>query len=474
MEMETMYTDMISYNSFFEYMIEEQREMEDYIAECMILSKPDKKKIFNELAIFNEAKVGDKIKGFFIRLKSFFAKIWQKFLEKLNAWAQDNKKYLETYKDIIIGKEVTLTSVKMQDHIKGKIRIKRVLSKVNEFAIPINWDNYYDSNSIKNVATASLDKDSEGKDNDYNSYLINQYNDVFGKAEITKVILKDSEDLDGVSSALTAYFNGGEDMEQYDTSDIAKIMNTMFNDVYTYQETVDGLTKIKEAYITGMDKSEKAYDAAFTKMSNALKNVANTTGKDQEKAIGDAATVKTGIEDEMKAAKKEAEVEKESYTYSAVKNKYILEAEVTTGSSSTSSGNTSGKQPSTVSGGGNNVDTKATSNMATTTAKNMASTAKDIKTSTDNNVQHKTAAASASTAASQIDVTKLDEFQSIAINLIRAFSTARTTVFGSILNALSTMRTDYMTVIRAHVNSYLGQVNDTSNNTGTTATKPSV
>jgi hypothetical protein len=81
--METKYTDMISYTSFMESMIEEQQEMQDYVNECIILSNPNRKQVFTELAVFNEAKAGDKIKGFFARLKSFFSKIWQKPLKLL-------------------------------------------------------------------------------------------------------------------------------------------------------------------------------------------------------------------------------------------------------------------------------------------------------------------------------------------------------------------------------------------------------
>ena len=109
---DTYYTDKIEYMTFFEAMIEEQRDMEDYVNECITLTDPNKK-IFNEFQVFNEGKAGDKVKALFNRLRSFFSKIWQKFLEKLRAWVGDNKKYLETYKDIIIGKKVKINNVKM-------------------------------------------------------------------------------------------------------------------------------------------------------------------------------------------------------------------------------------------------------------------------------------------------------------------------------------------------------------------------
>ena len=44
------------------------------------------------------------------------------------------------------------------------------------------------------------------------------------------------------------------------------------------------LDKIQKSYIAGMEKSEKAYDEAFTKMSNALKNVNTTKSRTRSKS----------------------------------------------------------------------------------------------------------------------------------------------------------------------------------------------
>ena len=49
---DTYYTDKIEYMTFFEAMIEEQRDMEDYINECITLTDCNKK-ILNEFQVFN-------------------------------------------------------------------------------------------------------------------------------------------------------------------------------------------------------------------------------------------------------------------------------------------------------------------------------------------------------------------------------------------------------------------------------------
>ena len=161
---DTYYTDKIEYMTFFEAMIEEQRDMEDYVNECITLTEPNKK-IFNEFQVFNEAKFGDKVKGLFNRLKSVFSRIWQKFLEKLNAWSQDNKKYLETYKDIILGKKITLTSVKMKNHFEGRERITKVFNNVSKFAIPIKFDTFIEvDGSVGNSGVEIKDGEANNVD----------------------------------------------------------------------------------------------------------------------------------------------------------------------------------------------------------------------------------------------------------------------------------------------------------------------
>ena len=483
--METKYTDMISYTSFMESMIEEQQEMQDYVNECIILSNPNRKQVFTELAVFNEAKAGDKIKAFFARLKSFFSKIWQKFLEKLNAWSQDNKKYLETYKDIIIGKNVTLAEVKMTDHLnKGNDRIKRTFGKTTTFAMPIDFDINGKYKDLYNIAISSTNSDDSGEkeQENYNTYIKSQYEDVFKNADITDIKVSDDDDLNQVAPNLTKYFNGDEDLVTYSTSEIQDKMAVMFKSVYEFDDFYNGLDKIQKSYIAGMEKSEKAYDEAFTKMSNALKNV-NTANQGQyQKAKTDATATATKVQGDYTqalnkakndAAKNEKEAKTESFIYSNVLKSYITEAEVITKSASDNSN--SAKTNSTVTSGGNKTDTSASKANAKATETQVNTTNATVKSNTDNAVQKATAADAGATNAKGIagdnveNTAKLDKFQRISNNLIKAYSTARTTVFGSMLNALTSMKNDYMTIIRAHVNSHLGQVNDNSQNTNKTS-----
>jgi len=468
------YTDSVAHFSFLESMIHEQNEMADYISECVILSNPNKKYALNELASFNEGAFGDKVKGMFTRLKSFFSRIWQKFLEKLNAWSMDNKKYLEEYKDIILGKKVTLESVKMRNHKEGVNRIINIYkNKVNSFAVPLKYDEigFEDDNinSINKSARENMANDNEARNNAEKAYTRGQYTSVLETLDINLgVNLSDDDELNGIAASLTSYFNGGNEDETWSTTKINDNMPHMFDMLYQYNDYVAGLTKMKEAFVSAMDKNEKAYIAQFEKMKK-LANTENEANKpnatESQKTSGAEAgsALNKAIEDVKKDnAQNEA--------FSRVYGKAINESEVKIdrGSSSAagSSAGTDSDRPDTVKSGTNKIDTSSNKKSGADISKKGTDTAAQIKTGVDTDSAAKSATSQfANPNTRQASSEQLDNFQSHATALIKAYSTVRTTIFGSMLNGLQNMRGDYMAIVRAHVNSYLGAVNNPDSDT---------
>ena len=485
---DTYYTDKIEYMTFFEAMIEEQRDMEDYVNECITLTDHNKK-IFNEFQVFNEAKFGDKVKALFNRFRSFFSKIWQKFLEKLRAWVNNNKEYLETYKDIIIGKKVKLNNIKMPDHFQeGWPRIKQVIDNVTEFSKPLGSDdfNLIEMQSNSNSGEGST---AEKKAENISIYKLGQYKKLFEKLKIdtSKVSINDDEDLASVSPNLTTFLKGSEN--EFDAEDLTNHMKEMFTTIYSYNETYDGLKKIQDTFQTAMTKSEQAYDKAFNEIKDlisknaAAQKAANEKGASTEvKKAADASAQKldTEIQKAQKNQKDTAEKiatsnnsqNNEAYKY--ISGTYINESEVqitntSSSASTTSTNNSSGP----LKGGGGNVSTAGASQSAKAQAASMKSKNDTVKSATGD-VKADASAMGAGHAANlysknkNIDAAKLNEFQTHATNLINAYSSCRITIFGATLNAIQATRDDYMTVIRMHVQSYVGTVNDTGDNTSTT------
>ena len=487
---DTYYTDKIEYMTFFEAMIEEQRDMEDYVNECITLTNPNKK-IFNEFQIFNEAKFGDKVKALFNRFRSFFSKIWQKFLEKLRAWVNDNKEYLETYKDIIIGKKVKLNNIKMPDHFQeGLPRIKQVIDNVTEFSKPLGADdfNLIEMQSNSNSGEGST---AEKKAENILTYKLGQYKTLFEKLKIdtSKVPINDDEDLASVSPNLTTFLKGSEN--EFDAEDLTNHMKDMFTTIYSYNETYDGLKKIQDTFQAAMTKSEQAYDKAFGEIKDlvnkntAAQKAANEKGASAEvKKAADASTQKLDTEIKKAQDNQKDTAEKitpqpsnnsqnnEAYKYTS--ETYINENDVkTTGTSSSASTTSTNNSSGPLKGGGGNVSTAGASQSAKAQATSMKSKNDDVKSATSD-VKADASAMGAGHAANlydknkNIDAAKLNEFQTHATNLINAYSSCRITIFGATLNAIQATRDDYMTVIRMHVQSYVGTVNDTGDNTSTT------
>ena len=171
-------------------------------------------------------------------------------------------------------------------------------------------------------------------------------------------------------------------------------------------------------------------------------------------------------------ANKNSSTKNDGYIYTS--GSYINENDVkTTGTSSSASTTSTNNSSGPLKGGGGNVSTAGAAQSAKAQATSMKSKNDDVKSATGD-VKADASAMGAGHAAdlyhanNNIDAAKLNEFQTHATNLINAYSSCRITIFGATLNAIQATRDDYMTVIRMHVQSYVGTVNDTGDNTSTT------
>lgn len=417
--------------------------------------------------ILTEGTAGDKVKGFFIKLKAFFIRIWQKFIEKLEAWANSNniKKYLEKYKDIIIGKKVKFSSVKMFDHFTGYDRIKNVFnSKVDELTNPL--DDAFFANMATTVSGDMKSNSTEAeKLKNENSYKTTH------NSEVARIIglgggLKEE---DNISTEFTHYFNGSSEMEDFSNSQLDEKMNVMYNSLYEYRAAFDGLKKIKEAYMKSMDKVEQAYKNALQRAEAIYKTAEDRISKDKNDATGANKDRDTAIDDEIKKANTEKEKFKESTN--SVLNTF-LEAEINTNNNA--SGGAS-KSDNIIRADGNQTNTSRASAGAKDTTKTADAKASDIKAkagdnAADANIQG-TKVAKVGDGVAGVDTSeKIKEFSNLAVKYINAYSNARTTAFAAMLNGLSSMQKEYLQVIRAHVNTYLGTVSDVEDDTNKTAT----
>lgn len=457
--MDTMYTDKIAHENFLVNLMVEQQQMEDYVNECVIFSSGySPRKIVSELAVINEAKLSDRMKGLWVRLKSFFSKIYQKFLEKLNAWANDNhiKKYLEDYKDIIIGKKVTLQSVRMQDHFSGVNKINDVIRKCKEISVaPTEQELTNFTSEGKNNVNSSEDK----KSNDINEYTISEQETVATKLGIKEVV--DKSDSSAFSASCTALFNGGAEVEEFTGEQIGSNIKDIFNFLYSYENSFNGLNAFKNAYETGMDNFEKAYTKAVDNMKKVRQ-----TGDNEAEHTSNPNSSNTAVGKELEKVTKEVgDAKKESVTYSSIYNRIITEADINSGAP-----NDASRPGTNVANTDGPVSTQGAKDVANTTTKGYSAATKDVKQGLTKDANTSAKISGAKTGVADVSVEKIGALQDYVVARIRAFSNIRTTVFGAILNAFTSTRNDYMDIVRAHVQSYLGTVDKSTQDTGQTGT----
>ena len=138
-------------------------------------------------------------------------------------------------------------------------------------------------------------------------------------------------------------------------------------------------------------------------------------------------------------------------------NKYYFnEADIKTSSSSNGSDSTK------------SVDIQAAKDSATARGKLGDAAANSNKNS---NVEGSIQSASLKNAYNVLAQSGSDGFDQnkyteTATKYIKSYSAARNNLFGGILNGLNNMHTDYMQIIRAHVNTYLGKTDNADDNTG--------
>lgn len=478
------YTQMVMYENYLLDLELNQKAMNDYVNECIILSNPDKKQVISELAVFNEGKVGDKFKKVWARIKSFFSKIYQRFLESLSAWASDNKDYLTTYSNVIFQKKVTLKNVRMSNHFEGLKRFNQLATNSKGVFTDIPKISNIEDITARASTSATNANAADVSTKAVDAFTIEQQTEAvkaaWGDGVVKTIVEKD--DPSGYAGRCRAYMNG--DQEDFTGSQLeGKLMENMYNFCYKYDDLVANLKKIKDAYDKGManieteykkgiDEAKKALSSATPEQKDAVKNVqdASVDVNNNDHALAAArkdadAAVDKAESEEKKANNTSSTSIQAGYVYSSVYNNYINEdgAQITTGPNNNSS------DTATVTGTGEsdkkNANLNASIKSNNTAASGAASNIKDKASQTSGAAKNSALSQTYKTGAE--NEAALAKYEDNAISMLRAYGNARSLIMGAALNALSDARKDYFDIIRAHVRSWVGAVDKKSDNTDT-------
>lgn len=473
-------------------LMEQHREMEQYVNECLIKASGNKKAI-NEMYVLNEGAVGDKIKGFFTKIKNFFKKIFDKLGASLNGVFMEQKKYIDKYAYIVTKCKWMQGDISdIKDRFKGLPRIIDAVDNAETAIIGTNMDKYFkgekpdDGNfielntfqSAQSIETAYNDENKRKKletgatrDEMYNKFIgdgsyWSKVND-FGSFKET-----DSNGNVDINATFSAWFDGSKDTVSYSSDEVESNFQTIINTVYAGQSYMNKLEKIVNSVTKKMDDAarnmENYHKAQQDKIMQAVKGNAsapaeNNSAQSEEQKSADAVddAAKKGDEKAKSlqqqtqdaASKKNAEhpekaKEQESFNNSATMynskfNNYVNEMNFGGNNSSSSS---EAKGPTGAGVSQVNNAGKANENINKAQVNKMD--AKNVSNTTGVNDNNKSEIEKKATELLDVDIfnrqVKINESINISSVIVRK-------MFDSFKNT----NKDFFEIIKAHVQWYL-------------------
>ena len=478
---------------FFATLMEQNREMENFVNESLIKASGNKRAI-NEMYIIHEAAAGDKIKAFFEKIKNFFKKIFDKLGASMNALFAEQKKYIEKYQYIITKCKYQAGDVNdVYDHFKGLSRILDVVDNAESAILSTNIDKYCkasDKGGVKdeskfidtsNFASADaiekfeLDKIPVVKPEEQRAKAFEDFTKTGYWASIQDGFTKETDANGNVDAneSFRAYFNGSKDTVSWSTDEIENNMQSIINTVYAGQSYLNKLERIVSTVQKKMDEISKNmedyYKAQKDKILTATKNTNTSDNKTEdndavEQAKKDAEKVndaaKQGHEDAKKLASDPKttnnQSDEDNFTpavdtsatkYRLGRNDMVL-SEGPTLATNSSSSNSDQPKGATVAGGGVqqvNAASKANENISKQSVNRQQ--AQDIKVSgvTDDNKD------SISKKAEEMLNKDINNRQAE----VNADIMISTSITNNLFNAFKLTNKDFFSILQFHVQWYL-------------------
>ena len=469
-------------------LMEQHREMEQYVNECLIKASGNKKAI-NEMYILNEGAVGDKIKGFFTKIKNFFKKIFDKLGASMNGVFMEQKKYIDKYAYIITKCKWMQGDISdIKDRFKGLPRIIDAVDNAETAIIGNNIDQYFkgekiddnDENfieldtfkSAQSIEAAYNDENKRKKletgatrDEMYNKFIgdgsyWSKVND-FGSFKET-----DSNGNVDINATFLAWFDGSKDTISYSSDEVENNFQTIINTVYAGQSYMNKLEKIVSSVTKKMDDAarnmENYHKAQQDKIMQAVKGNSSAPSGDNNSAEKEEEETATAVENATKNGEKQAKQTGEPQTgqpqtgkqqgvngsaimYNSKFNNYISEVNFGGGSTSSSDSSTT-KGPTGAGVSQINNASKANENINKAQVNKMD--AKNVSNTTGVDDSNKSEIEKKASELLDTDIfnrqVKINESVNISSVIVRK-------MFDSFKNT----NKDFFEIIRAHVQWYL-------------------
>lgn len=320
--------------------MEQHREMEKFVNECLIMSSGNKKAI-NEMYILNEAAFGDKIKAFFEKIKNFFKKIFDKLGASMSALFSEQKKYMEKYAYIITkckwqGGDVS----DIKDYFKGVPRITAAVDESDKAIFGTNLDKYFGGKDTgtdpKNTNYLNLNSfESAENINNLNiekkdiSVFKNEAYDAFtgagtyweNKEGFTKET--DSSNNPDINATFKAYFDGSKDTISLSGDEIEEKFQMIINVTYAGQSYLNKLEKLVTTVNKKMDEASKNMEDYYKTQKDKIMAAVKQDVKDDNAKTNDVTTTNKIQSKEVPKDPNNPDGEKKTVYYADVNGKHF-------------------------------------------------------------------------------------------------------------------------------------------------------
>lgn len=463
------YTSIVTECSYKYEVMRLENDMREFMQECVVLSEGVD--VINRVNAIHEA-AADKKNSFWQKFKTFFTKIWFKFIERVDALLKKDSNYLQKYKNIILGKKMIDAKYTIPDYAEA---IKRIEDK-NNLIFP-------DISFIEKLE-AQVRNDYQGDGQSAGNTKQNTDNKDKWRAEIQAFVtnnkIKPAGD-ESFAEACKKYYSGGDAV----ATESSKLnISDMYNFCISKDTLIKNIKTQNDAFQKWMNTAEQQYNSSYKRLTSELssgktfdKTSNNATiakaKQDAEKILGTNNNTANGGNG-AKAANESAVL---GSFYSVVYESTMLVTEAgvereTTGktTSDTGSSSTVVRSGNAASNGATGVKDMGSVNKGRdNVSKDMSNKTDAVKKGEGVQAQAKDTAANnyADAKAKNVDIENATkEWTGLVSQYVKIVTETSATVFGAICTAAEKIGRDYMSIIRQHVNDYLGGVNKSDDDAG--------
>lgn len=470
-EIDRVYRDA----QFFASLYEQNREMENFVNESLIKASGNERAI-NEMYIINEAAAGDKIKAFFEKIKNFFKKIFDKLGASMNALFQEQKKFIEQYQYICTKCKYKAGDVNdMKNHFVGFPRILATVEKADQMILGKNNNFFQNDKVTQDAFTDDTYKKLftiDGNEIDFSN--VDNIRAAIAKppekANLDELrrgcydeFVKDNgwEGTDGFSrendangnvnidNDFRSFFDGSKDGMSFDLDSIENQWQTVLNTVYGGEAYLKTLGKINDSVVRQMDQVEKSMTTYIQNQKNKINTAVSNLKVGENKAPQNPNNPEPqNPNNPPQNPNNPPQNTKESYLSYNYNDTVFNEMNINAGSAPTSEKTDKGQSMTGVGSKDNETARKAQSDIS---GKKVATAnAKDVNITGN--------------VADDADKKALQDGAEKVLNIIETNAQAQvnaniqisSAISRQLYNAFQLTNKDFWSIIKAHVNWYLG------------------